>query len=149
MQIIGFNLSKIHAEKSPNFQNKGRNYNIEFTDLEKEKISLLKDSEAINLSFKYNLTYGETDETQKNKVKDKEAEVSFEGILKVSASKDEAKQFQKAWKKKQIPTGAALPIQNFILRKCSTKSVTLHDEIGLPDPHLRIPQLQPPEAQDN
>ena len=149
MQIIGFSFTKIHAEKSPNFKNSGRNYNIEFIDLDKEKIDLLKDTEAINLSFKYTLTYGETDkESKDNPIKNKEGEISFEGKVKVSANKEEAKQFQKAWKKKQIPQGASLALNNFILKRCSTKSVFLHDEIGLPDPHLRIPQLQLGQQQD-
>jgi hypothetical protein len=142
MQVIGFNFTKLHAEKSPNFQTKGRNYNIEYTDFDKEKIDLLKDSEALNLSFKYTLTYGDTDENDKSKVIEKQGEISFEGKLKISASKEEAEDFQKAWKKKQIPQSATLGINNFILRRCSIKSVILHDEIGLPDPHLNIPQLQ-------
>lgn len=147
MQIIGFNLTKIHAEKSPDFKNTSRNYAVEFTNLDKEKIDILKDSEALNLSFKYSLLYGTQDNTPEKKITDKQGEVSFEGIIKVAAEKDEAKEFHKAWKKKQIPQSAALPIQNFILKRCSIKSVLLHDELGLPDPHLRIPQLQLSPAQ--
>src|SRR3989344_664918 len=141
MQVIGFNFTKIHAERRPNFKNASRNYNIEFTDLQKEKVDLLKDAEAINLSFSYALIYGEQD--KENKSKDKQGEISFEGTIKISATKDESKQFQKAWKKKQIPPQAALPIHNFIFKRCSIKSVALHEELGLHDPHLKIPQLQP------
>jgi hypothetical protein len=142
MQIVGFNFTKIHAEKSPGFTQKGRNYAIEFTDLEKEKMDILKEAESVNLTFKYILTYGEPDKDTENKIKEKEAEISFEGRIKVSTNKEETKKFQKSWKKKQVPPEAALHINNFILKKCSTKSVILHDEIGIPDPHLRIPQLQ-------
>ncbi len=144
MEIIGFNLTKIHAEKSLNFKNAGRNYAIEFTNLDKEKIDILKDAEAINISFTYALTYGTQDNSPEKKIIDKQGEVSFEGVIKVTATKEESKEFQKSWKKKQVPQFAAMHIQNFIFKRCSIKSVLLHDEIGIPDPHLRIPQLQPP-----
>ncbi|MBI5804042.1 hypothetical protein HY450_02255 [Candidatus Pacearchaeota archaeon] len=143
MQIIGFNFTKIHAEKSPNFRNSHRNYAVEFTNFEKEKIDLLKDAEAINLSFRYSLIYEDKEDASSKEKGEKLGETSFEGTIKVSASKEETKDFQKAWKKKQVPTSAALPIQNFILKRCATKSVFLNDEIGLPDPHLKIPQLHP------
>lgn len=142
MQVIGFNFTKLHAEKSPNVQTRGRNYNIEYIDVKKEEIDILKDLEAINLSFKYTLTYGEPEKSDNTKIKEKQGEIFFEGIVKISTTKEEAKEFQKSWKKKQIPESAVININNFILRRCSIKSVLLHDEIGLSDPHLRIPQLQ-------
>jgi hypothetical protein len=169
MQIIGFNFTKIHAEKSPDFKATGRNYIIEFTNLEREEIDLLKNSEAVNLFFRYNLTYEDqpaekeqkenkgtknnkdkAEETSKSEIqnKNKHGEVSFEGRVKITATKPEAEEFEKAWKDKKIPQSSIVPINNFILKRCSIKSVLLHDEIGLPDPHLRIPQLQPGQTQE-
>jgi hypothetical protein len=148
MQVIGFNFTKIHAEKSPDFSNAGRNYDIEFLDLKREELDLLKEAEAINLSFRYTLSYGDAEKLKDNKNEKKDAEVYFEGKIKISASKKEAEDFQESWKKKQVPQSSAFNIHNFILKRCTIKSVSLHDDIGLPDPHLRIPQLQTEKKED-
>ena len=56
MQIIGFNLTKVLAERSPDFTRSAINTNIEFSNVEKEKVDLLKDAEAIKISFKFSRT---------------------------------------------------------------------------------------------
>ena len=145
MRVIGFNFTKISAEKFPDFKRCSMNTNIEFTNLEKEKVDILKDQEAIKLSFKYSVNYEEEKEKKEDNNK-KLGEVSFEGIIVFSVTKEESKQLQKSWKKKQISPAIQIPIYNFILTKCSPKAVSLEDDLALPI-HLPVPQIKP--KQDN
>lgn len=138
MQLIGFNFTKISAEKTPKFKlGSAINTNIEFTDFEKEKIEILKDTEALRVSFKFSISYIESEE--KKGVKD--GELLFEGNLVLSAAKEESKEMFKSWKKKELPGPVRLFLFNIILKKCSTKALSLEEDIALPY-HIPMPQLQ-------
>lgn len=137
MKIVGYNLTEIQAKKDPNFKRSSINTNIEFTDIIKEKLEFLKDSEALKTTFKFSVNYKDG----KNK-EDDQAEVSFKGFLMLSVSKDESKEFIKSWKKKEVPKNMVLPLYNFILKKCSIKALQLEEDMGLPS-HLPLPQVQP------
>jgi len=139
MQVIGFNFTKVSAEREPQFKrNFLINTHIEFTNVEKNKNELI-DNEITKLFFKYSLTYNDRDNKEK-----KQGEVSFEGIILLSTSKDEAKKFQKSWKKKEIPKEYMPSLYNLILKRCSIRAVQLEDEVGLPAFQLRVPQVKPP-----
>ncbi len=138
MQVIGFNFTKIAAEKFPTFKSgKSINNNIEFLSLDKEKIEILKDLEAVRISFKYSLTYKDSTES-----KEKDGEVFFEGFIVLSLTKDESKDLLKVWKKKELPAGIRIPLFNLLIRKCAARALSLQEELNLP-PHLSIPQLTP------
>ncbi|MEK6854726.1 MAG: hypothetical protein AABX73_00720 [Nanoarchaeota archaeon] len=141
MQTIGFNITKIHAERTENPNRASINNNIEFTNIEKEKIDILKDLEAIKIAFKYSLTYTNPEKKEAQNPEEKLAEVFFEGFLILSLDKEKAKEFHKAWKKKQIPKTEVIPLYNTILKRCTIKAATLQEELGLPS-HLKIPQLK-------
>ncbi len=139
MQIIGFNFTKISAEKKSEFkQDENINTNIEFINLEKEKIELLKDFEPIKLTFKFLVTYGNPEKKDNEEIK---AEVSFEGNIILSTNKDESKEILKSWKKKELPNNFRLNIFNTILRKCSIKSLQLEEDLNLPH-HVPLPALK-------
>jgi len=145
MQVIGFNLTKIHGEKLPSFSKAGINNNLEFTNVEKDKVDLLKDLEVIKLSFKYILLYGNIEKPEETKEKDKQGEIYFEGNIILSATEDEAKDFHKSWKKKEIPKSSVAPLYNFILRRCSVKAINLQEDLTLPSPYLKVPIIKPKE----
>ena len=142
MQVIGFNLTKIHGEKLPNYSKSGINNNLEFVNVEKDKIDLLKELDALKISFKYSLLYGDLEKPENTKQEDKQGEIYFEGNLILSTSSEEAKDFHKMWKKKEIPKSAVEHLYNFILRKCSTKSINIQEDLGLPSPYLKVPQIK-------
>tara|TARA_Y100000034_G_scaffold73888_1_gene88831 strand:+ start:105 stop:560 length:456 start_codon:yes stop_codon:yes gene_type:complete len=149
MQVIGFNLSKISAEKKSNIKDFSMNTNIEFTDIEKEKIEALKESEAVKINFKFSINYEENSKDDKKDSKTEKpslGEVEFEGLLVMSVNKEESKNIQKSWKKKQLPPALQLPLYNFILRKCSARALSLEEELTLP-PHIPFPQLKPTDQQ--
>jgi hypothetical protein len=144
MQVIGFNFTKISAEKFPDFKT-GRSINnkIEFTNLEKDKIDLIKDSEVVKIFFEYSLIFTEVEKSDK-----KDAEIIFKGFMVLSLEKDEAKEILKSWKKKELPPSLKITLFNILLKKCAAKSLTLEEELGLP-PHMAIPQLTPKPAEES
>lgn len=137
MQLIGFNLKKIHAERSQNFKRGPINTNIEFVEVEKDKVDFLKDLDAIRISFIFTVTYADPEK----KDEPKQGEVLFEGDLALSATKDELKDIIKSWKKKQLPDNIRFPLINYILKKCSARALSLEDELNLPT-HIPFPQVQ-------
>ena len=136
MQLLGFNLKKISAERSPNFKRGPINTNIEFNDVDREKIDLLKDLDALKISFAFTVNYSDSEN------KDiKHGHVSFEGDLALSAEKEEVKEILKSWKKKEIAEQFRVPLINFIIQKCSTRALALEDELNIPS-HIPFPKIQ-------
>ena len=153
MQIIGFYLTKISTSKSQNFKQVSNiNTDVEFLNLEKDKVDFLKELEAIRVYFKFSVNYyneeqfRQTEKEQKGKNKKEEqtnndGEVIFEGNILLSANQEEAKNLLESWKTKDIPDGIKVPIFNLILRKCTTKALDLEDQVNLPY-HLQLPSIQ-------
>ncbi len=145
MQLIGFNLKKIQANRSPQFNRSAINTNIEFRDIDKEKVDLLKDNDALRISFIFSITYQDAEKLEKNPEKKEEienqAEVKFEGDMLFSTNKEESKDLLKSWKKKQIPENFRIPMINFILKKCSVKALSLEEDLALPS-HIPFPQIR-------
>jgi hypothetical protein len=137
MQIIGFNFTKITAEKKPEFK-RGNSHrtNIEFLDIKKEDTSLLMNQHTIAVNYKYSLSYFH-EEKKKEKIT---AEIILEGNILFAADEKESAEILKDWKKKAIPQGVKIALFNTILRRCSPKALLLEEEINLP-PHLPIPQV--------
>ena len=143
MQVIGFNFTKISAERIKDKITAKPGTSIEFTDLEKEKVEILKDSEAIKITFKYSVDYDDSE-----KKDNPEGTVLFEGKIILSVLKDETKDIIKAWKKKKLPQDLNIFLFNLILRRCTPKSIFFEDEIGLPI-HTPMPKLSPTQEGSN
>ena len=145
MQIIGFGFTKITAFKLENFTRNTTNINttMEFINVTKEEIKLLKDNnEGLKLNFKLSIDYTLQHSDKKQDKQDKQGEISFEGYLVISVSKEESKNIQKSYKKKHMSPVLLTPLYNFLLRKCAPKAMDLEDEIGLPL-HIPIDQIKP------
>ena len=136
MQVVGFNLTKISANKKENTKPKSLNINIEFPDIQKDKIEMLKDSEALKISFKFLVEYLESE-----KKKDIIADLDFRGIIMLSVSKEESKDITKAWKKKELPNNLRISLSNLVLKKTASKALTLQDELNLPS-HISVRQVR-------
>jgi hypothetical protein len=144
MQIIGFNFTKIHGEKAENFSKPTVSTNITFKNVEKEKISLLKEQDSLKINFEYRVDY---DSSEKSKKKESQGSISIEGTIVLTATKEQIKEIQKSWKKQKLPPHFQVPIYNLILKKCSPKAISLEDDITLPV-HLPLPQLRPVKKQE-
>jgi hypothetical protein len=139
MRVIGFNLSKVLADRHPDFkQGAVINTDIEFTNVEKEEVEILKETEASKISFQFSVSYLDS----KEKKAKKQAEIVIEGNIILSASSDEIKELAKAWKKRELPNNFKVPLFNLILKKCTPKAIQLEDELNLPT-HIPLPQLRP------
>lgn len=137
MKLIGFNLNKITANINPGYK-RGHsiNTNVEFLNLEKETLDLLKEGEVIRIDFNYAVTHT----LKEKKEEEKQGEILIKGILAISTEKEEKKAFLKSWKKKEIPEEYRIPLINLILEKCSVKAASLSEDVGLPL-HLPIPRI--------
>ena len=148
MQLIGFNFSKINAEKihalspSPTV-----NTNIEFTDVVKDELALLKDAEVARIGFRFSVIYHAPSPKKESKEQEKEnppsdASVIFEGNLLFATPKEKLKELLKHWKKREIPQEIKIPLFNLILHHCTTKALELEEHLSLP-PHIPLPQIKP------
>ncbi len=139
MQVVGFNFTKIAAEKTSGFKKADLNADIQFIDLEKQKIEILKDSDGAKLFFKHSLNY-----LNNEKKEERLAQVLFEGNITLSLTKEESKEITKTWKNKKLPQNMTISLYNFILKKCASQALNLQDELNLPS-HVQIPKLTPPQ----
>lgn len=152
MQLIGFNFSKISTEKKSDLGPAPTiNTNIEFTDVAKDEVALLKDAEVLRIGFRFSITYHtaapkkDKDKETKEKeaqAKDAQGSLLFEGTLLFATDKEKVKELLKHWKKHELPAETKIPLFNLILRRCSTKALDLEEQLGLP-PHIPLPQLKP------
>lgn len=146
MKVIGYNLTKVLAEKKAEAKNiNSINTSIEFVNIDKDKIESIKDFEVIKVDFTFTVSY----ETQAEK-KDsslKVAKIEMEGNLIFAASKDEAKDLLKFAKKKDMPANIKVPLNNVVFKKCLTKALELEDSLNLPF-HIPIPQATLQQAQN-
>ena len=148
MQVIGFNFSKISASREKEVLKPNIDTHIEFVNLEKMSVDLLKDMESSALDFKCTITYSKSEEKTEDKEKHKDkkeemkkAEIAFEGNIILALTKDEAKDIHKSWKEKSLPNQIQIPLYNLILRKCTPKAVSIADEISLPSP-IPMPKIR-------
>lgn len=137
-QVIGFNLSKVTAERTSRYKAGSTmlNINIEFTGVDEDSVSLLKDSSVARVTFQFSLKYAESEEKKDQPT----AELLFGGVLLITLEKDELKDLLKSWKKKAIPDAMRRPLMNLILTRCAARALTLQEDLGLPS-HIPIPQI--------
>ena len=136
MRIIGFNLSKISAQRKEKTEGKLEiNQNVDIKNVKPEKIPI-SEEEAIRIDFAFVITYSKDF-----------ARLEFEGNLGILPNKEELKEFKEAWKNKQIPEKSRVSIFNFIMNKCNIKALDLEDQLTLPT-HIPLPRLQPGQQPD-
>ena len=137
MKVIGFNFTKISSERGKVPEKTSISTNIEFTEIDKEKVELLKDSEPLKVNFKCSWVYSDAE-----KKETKFGEIAFEGNIILAAEKEEAKEILKSWKKKKLSPSIQIPLFNLILKKCTPKAAHFADEIALPSP-IPLPKIKP------
>ena len=136
MKIIGFNFNKIIAQKNKGFKLGALTTNIEFIEIEKEKVEVIKDSDTLKMDFNFSILYKDS----KEKNAKLQGEVTLQGALMVAVSKEESKSILDAWKKKQVLENIKKILINFILKKCTVKTLSLQEELNLPS-HIKLPRL--------
>ncbi|MDO8563379.1 MAG: hypothetical protein Q7R87_00010 [Nanoarchaeota archaeon] len=138
MKVIGYNLTKVLAEKKAEAKTiNSINTSIEFVNIEKDKIDSIKDFEVIKVNFNFTVSY-ESQADKKDTIL-KIARIELEGNLIFAADKEESKELLKFSKKKDLPTNIKVPLNNVIFKKCLIRSLELADSLNLPF-HIPIPQ---------
>lgn len=138
MKVLGFNFTKLNAERSPNETKEGIkiNTNIDISSIDPVKADFLKDQEKVlGIKFKNLISY-----------EPNYAKVILEGNILISTDEKSYNEILKEWKKKNIPTQFRVNVFNLILRKSSIKALQLEEELHLPL-HMPLPSLKASEKE--
>jgi len=132
MRVIGFNFTKLIAEKLEGNRNQLKiNAEIDIYEIKSLKTDIFKAKEdLIEVKFKYNVEYNP-----------KIAKIEFEGSIVFSLDQKLAKQVLKDWKKKKMSEDFRLILFNVILRKSTLKALELEDQLNIPL-HISLPSLK-------
>jgi hypothetical protein len=133
MKLVGFNFTKIHADKTSqeNPKKLNANTNIDISEIKEVKSDMFNSQEVLfGVKFDYKISY-----------EPNFAEILFSGLSLVSVSKEESDEILNFWKKQQIPDKFKVPLFNFILKKSNLRALQLEDELGLP-PHVPLPSIK-------
>ncbi|MFA7708022.1 MAG: hypothetical protein WCX73_03665 [Candidatus Pacearchaeota archaeon] len=131
MKIIGFNLTKMSAERKEKSEKELRiSQNIDITEIIKEKVHI-SEEEALKTHFSFVVDYSGDF-----------AKIEFNGFVLLLPEKEELKQTLKNWKDKKLTDEFKVPLFNFIMNKCNIKALNLEDELSLP-PHIQMPKISP------
>ena len=135
MRLIGFNFTKINAEKKSNDLKKlNLTVGIDISDIKKAESKIISSSEEILLiGFEYKINY-EKDI----------ASLLFNGNMIISVDSSQAKEILTQWKDKKISEEIRTSLFNIILKKASIKAFQFEDELNLP-PHIPLPTFKPSE----
>jgi hypothetical protein len=137
MKVIGFNFEEISGKKTQDYKKYSINTDVTFNNVEKAKLDVLKDEEALKLGFKFSVNYKDP-ESKENEQKN---EISILGSILIMVDKELSKEFLKSWKNKEIPKDKMVGLYNFVLKKCSVRALQLEEDLNL-QPHIPFPQAK-------
>jgi hypothetical protein len=123
MRLIGFNFTKIQAEKLKDRTDSIKfNSKINIPSIEPLKTDLIKTKEDIvKINFNYILSY-----------EPEFAKIELSGNMLVSLDSKLTKQVLKGFNDKGTPDDFKIFVLNLILRKVNLKALEFEDELNLP-----------------
>ncbi|MAH33213.1 hypothetical protein CL615_02370 [archaeon] len=133
MTIVGFNFTKIEAEKKELTKGKIKiNNNVSITDVGEKNISVGTDKQKIlRCSFEFVSKY----DPNVGMIK------LIGNVLYMNDSK-KVKEIMDGWKKdKKLPKELMASILNTVLNKCNVQALILSEQISLPSP-IELPKIQ-------
>ena len=138
MKILGFNFTKLSAEKtSNNLEGIKVNTNIDVSDIKEAKADFLSGKEKIlGIQFTNTILY-----------EPNYAKIELKGNILVSLEENTFKEVLKSWKSKNMPDDFRLVIFNLILKKSSLKALQFEEELNIPF-HMPMPSLKFPEKKE-
>ncbi|MBL7054856.1 hypothetical protein ISS05_03800 [Candidatus Woesearchaeota archaeon] len=133
MTIVGFDFTKINAEKTGPVKGKiNINNNVTIKNVEEQNLNLGKEKQnALKFVFefiaKYDPDFGS---------------IKLEGHLIYMAEQKKIKELLDGWKKdKKLSKDISTVVLNTILTKCNVQSLILSQNINLPPP-IPMPKVQ-------
>ena len=139
MTIVGFNFTKIGAEKKDIAKGKiNISNNVAIDNVDEKKISLANDKQKV-LAFTFNFT---------SKYEPDIGLINFVGDILLMEEARRAKEILDGWKKdKKLPKEIMTPILNTVLSKYNIQALILSEQINLPPP-IPLPKLQSAQKQE-
>lgn len=133
--IVGFNFTRISAEKMEGYKGKiDINNNVAIKDVLQEDISLGKEKQNI-IKFKFEFT---------SKYEPSLGMILFEGNVLYLDEPKKVREIVASWKKdKKIPKELMALLLNQIMTKCNIHAIVLSQDINLPPP-IPLPKVQMP-----
>ncbi|MAG47948.1 hypothetical protein CL617_05050 [archaeon] len=137
MQVVGFNINKIEAEKKvKDIKNLQVRYSPNIKNAELQELGLGKKQEVLKIDFTYKVEYIDV------------GNISFEGHALIVDEIKEIKEFLETWKKdKSIQTPFSMKVINVILLRANIKALLLSQEINLPPP-FQLPIITQNKEED-
>lgn len=135
MRLLGFNLTKISAEKfSSNLANLKIETKIDIKNILETKQDFIKVKEdMVAVNFSYDIDY-----------KENIAKIILEGSLLLSLDSKTFKEVIKQWKDKKMPPEFNIALFNIIMKKSSLKALDIEELFGLPF-HIQFPTIRKKE----
>jgi len=133
MTIIGFNFTKIEAEKREMIKGKiNVNNNVSIKQVDEKKLSITNEKQKV-LSFKFEFM---------SKYDPNIGYIKFIGDVLLMEDSKKAKDILDEWKKdKKLLKEIMTPILNTVLNKCNIQALILSEHINLPPP-IPLPKVQ-------
>ena len=131
MAVVGFNFTKVNAEKKQPAKGKiSINNNVTVKNVEEINLAIGKDQKGLKFSFEFIAKY------------DPEvANINLDGEVVYMAKADEAKEILTKWKKeKKIAPGVMGKVLNTALAKCNIQALILSNDLNLPAP-IPLPKV--------
>jgi hypothetical protein len=132
MRVVGFNLSKITAEKlKDSAESLKFNTKIDIPSIAPFKSDFLKSKdELLAVEFVYTVLY-----------EPEFAKIEFKGSIVLSVEPKVAREILKGFKDKISSDDFRVFILNIIFRKANIRALQIEDELGLP-PHIPLATLK-------
>ncbi len=136
MTIVGFNFTKLEAEKKELVKGKiNINNNVSIKNVEEKKLSLANDKQKV-LSFTFEFTA---------KYDPDIGSIKFVGDVLFMEESKKTKEILDGWNKdKKLPKDIMPHILNTVLNKCNIQALILSEQVNLPPP-IPMPKLKPAE----
>ena len=137
MPIIGFNFTKINAERKEGAAGKvSIKNNVTIKSVNQENLALGKEKQnALRISFEFTSKY-----------EPKIGGILIEGNLMFMGESKKIKEIMDGWSKnKKIPKDIMSNILNNILTRCNIQALILSRDVNLPPPEP-LPKVQPDAA---
>ena len=136
MRIVGFNFTKISAEKvNESAKDVKINSNIDISKIDSLKTDVLKTREdLLGISFTHTVNYAPDF-----------ANLEVKGVIIIALEPKLAKNVLKDWKEKKLDEEIRVPLFNLILKRSALKLLPLEGEMNIPL-HLPLPSFKKEDA---
>ena len=131
MPIVGFNFTKISAEKGkPVKSNININSNVHIKEVKDTKMKMPSKQKTIQINFHYSAKY-----------EPKVGSMDFEGNMILLEEEKKVNEILKYWKKNKKLSNEFVPaVMNTALNRCSIQGIILSKEVNLPAP-IQMPKV--------